>query len=66
MFALSFTVYEIFAHQEKCHNFDLENGGLGVKERDLRHSTRNVRIRKGDFFRISTFTQKVTDNERQG
>ena len=34
MVALSLTVDEIFAHQEECQNFDLENGGQsqGVEE----------------------------------
>ena len=44
MFALSFTIYEIFAKQEKCQNFGLENEdqGQGVEEQDVRHSTGNV------------------------
>ena len=52
MFALSLTVYEIVANQEKCKNFDLENEcqDQGVEKRDLRHLTRNVRIHIGDFF----------------
>ena len=48
MFPLSLNVYEIFANQEKCQ-IDLENEGQGVEERNLRHSTRNVRIPIGDF-----------------
>ena len=31
MFALSLTVYEIFAKQQKCQNFYLENKGQGLK-----------------------------------
>ena len=52
MFAISLTVYEIFAKHEKCKNFDLEIEGQGqkVEERDLRHSTESVRIHIGDFF----------------
>ena len=45
MFVLSFIVFEIFTKEEKCRNFALENEGQcrGVEERDLRHSTGNVR-----------------------
>ena len=48
---LSLTVYEIFAKQGKCQNFYLENESQyqGIEERDLRHSTRNVRIHISDF-----------------
>ena len=49
MFALSLTVYEIFANQEKCKNVDLEIEGQGVEKQDLSHSTRNVQIKKGNF-----------------
>ena len=34
---------------KKIQNFDLENEGQGIEERDLRHSTGNVRIHVGDF-----------------
>ena len=50
MFARSLTVHEMFAKQDKFQNFDLQNEGQGVKERDLRQSTGNVRIYIGDFF----------------
>ena len=52
MFALSLTVYEIFANQEKCQNFDLENEGHGqdIEKPYYRNSTRNIRIHTGDFF----------------
>ena len=73
MFAVSLTKYEIFANYEKCQNFELENECQGVEERDLRHSTGNVQIHIGDFFRIlatwePTFMQKVTHthNEKHG
>ena len=47
-----FTVCEIFTKQAKRKNFDLEKEGQGqaVEERDLRLSTRNIRI--GEFFGI--------------
>ena len=40
MFALSLTIYEIFANQEKLQNLDLENEGQDqeVEERNLWHS----------------------------
>ena len=52
VFALSLTSYELFANQENCINFDLENEGQGqgVEKLDLRLSTRTVRIHIGDFF----------------
>ena len=52
MFALSLTVCEIFSKQEKCQNCDLENEcqGQGVEERDLRHSTGNLRMHIRDIF----------------
>ena len=55
----------IFAKQEKCQNFDLENEGQGIEQRDLRHLTGNVQIHTDDFFRILAtweymFTQKLT------
>ena len=67
MFALSLTVYVIFANQEKCANFDIENEGDGyvIKGRDLHRSTENFRIYTVDFFfrslatRQHTFTQKA-------
>ena len=51
MFVQSLTVYEIFANQGNFQNIDLENEvqGHGVEKRDLRHSTRNVRIDKWFF-----------------
>ena len=51
MVALTLTVCEIFAKQEKIQNFDLENEGQvqGVEKRDLRNSTRNGRINIGFF-----------------
>ena len=54
IFSLSLTVYEISTYQEKCQNFYLENEsqGQGVEKRDLCHSTINVGVHIGDFFRI--------------
>ena len=54
MFALSLTVCETLAEQEKCQKFEHENGDQGqrVAELDLRHSTGNVRIHIGEFFGI--------------
>ena len=51
MFALSLTIYEIFANK-KNGNFDLENEGQDqeVAKRGLRHSARNVQVHIGDFF----------------
>ena len=51
MFALSLTVYEIFAKQEKCQNFNLENEGQGqgVEKWDLRYSTRRIPSHIGEF-----------------
>ena len=50
MLAPSLTICEIFTNDEKCQKFDLENEGQEqVDERDLRHSTGNVRIHRGDF-----------------
>ena len=45
MFALSLTVGEIFAKQDKYRNSDLENEDQGreVEERNLHYSTRNAR-----------------------
>ena len=64
MCALSLTVCEIIAKQEKCQNFDLENEcqGKRVEERDLRHSTGYVGIHISDFFQnfsyLGTLMQK--------
>ena len=54
MFAVYLIVYDIFANQEKCQNFDLDNKnqGQGVEIRNLRHSTTDVRIHIGEFFGI--------------
>ena len=51
MFALSLTVCEVFAKQEKFANFDLENEdqGQGGEKRDLQHSTRKVRFHTSEF-----------------
>ena len=50
-FALSLTVYDIFAIQVKCKMFDLENEDLGQGEkRNLRHSTGNVWFYIGECF----------------
>ena len=57
MFALSITVYEIFAYQIKRQTFNLENESQaqGEEERDLRHSTGNLRFLIGAlFFRMLT------------
>ena len=53
MFALSLTIYEISAKQIKRQNFETEyeGQGQGVENRDLRHSTGNVRIYVIDFLR---------------
>ena len=52
-------------HLQDFQSFNLENEGQGqeVEERNLRHSTGNVRFHVGDFFIIfatwqHTFTQK--------
>ena len=50
MFALSLTVFEIFAKPENFKNINFKNEGQGVEERDLRHSTGNVRFHIGDLF----------------
>ena len=56
MFALSLTIYKIFANLIKFQKFNLENYGHSQAEKwDLRHSTRNVR------FRISNFFQNLTN-----
>ena len=45
MFALSLTIYEIFANLIKLHNFDLKNEGQGQgNEQDLRNLTGIVRF----------------------
>ena len=66
MFVLSLTICEIFAKQEKCKNFDLENEGEGVEERDLGLSTGNVRFHIAysfsDFF--STREHTLTGYKR--
>ena len=49
-FALSLTVCEVFAKQEKFQNFGFANEGQGVEEQDLHHSTGNVEIHIGEFF----------------
>ena len=56
MFALSLTICEIFTKIIKYQSFDLENEGQGqeVEERNLRHSTGNIRLHIGEFFRILT------------
>ena len=53
MFALSLSIYEIFANQIKRHKFDLENEDQdqGGEKRDLRNLAGNVRFHIGDFFR---------------
>ena len=48
--APSLTVYEIFAKEEKCKNFGLENKGHGVEEWDLCQSTENVEFHIADYF----------------
>ena len=54
MFALSLTIYEIFANQKKCQNFDLETEGRGQGREKLvlRHTTRNNRFYVGDFLKF--------------
>ena len=46
VFALSLTVCEICAKQQKCRKFDLENEDQShrLEERDLHHSTGNVEV----------------------
>ena len=66
IFALSRTIYEIFANQIKCQKFDLQNEDQRLGEnRDLRHTTRNVRFHIGDFspeFYIATWQYSFTQN----
>ena len=52
IFALSLTIYEIFAIHIKCQKFDRENEGKdhGVEKQELRRSTENVRFYIVDFF----------------
>ena len=54
MFSLSLTVCETLAEQEKCQKFEFENDDQGqrVAERDLRNFTENVRFHLGEFFGI--------------
>ena len=65
LFALSLAVWDIFANQEKCKNFDLANDGQEVEKRDLRYSTRNVRIGIGDFFLRILSTWQHTFKQRE-
>ena len=56
MFALSITFYELFTNNKKqCRKVYLENEdqGRGIEERDLHHSTGDIRFYTGDF--ISEF-----------
>ena len=73
-FALSLSIYEMFANLIKCQNFNFENegNGRGSRKWDSRHWTGNDRFHIGDFIRIlalweHTFTQRhtYTHNERQ-
>ena len=79
MFALSLTVYETFANQEKCHKFDLENEGYcqGVEKLDLRHATESIFIesrilatwqhtftKKDTYLHAHTHTHKHTPRDR--
>ena len=62
MNTISLKVCEIFAKQGRYQNFDLEIEGQEVEERDLCHSSGNVRIHISDFFIFlttwgRTFTQ---------
>ena len=69
MFALSLTICEKFVK-----SFNIENEGQGVEERNLRHSTGNVRIHTGDFFQNFRFLETYlyakynthTHSDRQG
>ena len=67
-FALSLTIYEIFARQNT--EFHLEHEGQALGKLDLRRSIRNVRSDISDFFfrilaaRQHTFTQKDTHTAR--
>ena len=58
IFSLSLTISKIFAKQEKCRNFDLENDGQGIEEQELCHLTANVRIHIGELFQ--NFSYLVT------
>ena len=49
MFAISLTVFEIFAKQDKCRNFHFENDDQGIEEKDLCHSTKGLKIRIGEL-----------------
>ena len=51
IFALSVNVCEIFVKQEKLRKCDLENEVKcqGVEERNLRHSTANIRFHMGEI-----------------
>ena len=55
--AIPLIICEIFANQESAKT-DLESEGqvLEVGERDLRHSTRNIRIYNGDFFQNFSYS----------
>ena len=66
MFVLSHPIYDIYANHIKWQKkFVVENEHQGqvIEKQDLRHSTGNVRLYIGDFFRIlatrqHTFRQK--------
>ena len=66
MFALSLNICEIFSRIIKCRKSELRMECQGqVDERKLRHSTGNIGIHIGIYFRIlatwqQTFTQNVT------
>ena len=64
MFALSLTIYEIFAIQENPKILDLENKGQGqgIEERGLSRSTGNVKIYIIDFFNFSYQTKSSMHN----
>ena len=51
MLALSLTICEICEKTRKPQKVDLENEGQGVHEKDLHHSTENVRILIEEFFK---------------
>ena len=61
MFDLALTIYEIFANQEKCENFELETEGQGqeVEERGLRYLIGHVRIHIGEFFQNFSYLETI-------
>ena len=72
MFALSLSTCKIFTKVLKWKSVELENEGQGqgLRERDIRHSTGNIRFHIGEFFRIFATRQnnlykETTDTQRE-